>query len=84
MSSEEQKKFLRNKFKKGGVLYCALVNKKVCEDIGFITSNVELNSAIAEFAAKHGVTKVTVITGHNIMSCGDGPSADFDVKLQIG
>ena len=89
MSSETQKKFLRGLINRGDKPYCALVanfekGKGKCEDIGFINSNIELNTAVAAFASKHNVSRGKVLTGHNIMSCGDGPSAIFDVEVKVG
>lgn len=89
MTSESQKKFLRGLINRGDKPYCALVanfekGKGTCEDVGFINSNIELNSKVAAFAAKHKVSRVKVLTGHNIMSCGDGPSAIFDVEVSVG
>ncbi|AEK82004.1 hypothetical protein [Salmonella phage 7-11] len=65
--------------------YCSLTspNMRSCDDIGYVNSYTALTEAIAAFAAKHKVTKVVVMTGSNIMNCGDGPTSVFDVSVSI-
>lgn len=69
--------------KESGGTYVSLGHGKSCTDVGYVHSVAALNSRIAGYAAKHGITRVYVMTGHNIMSCGDGPCAYFSVKVEI-
>lgn len=65
--------------------YCSLTSPslKTCEDLGYVNSHTALTGAIVAYAAKHNVTKVVVITGRNIMDCGEGPTSVFDVSVSI-